>query len=85
MCNLKQTKAIAADILGNIFMQFTFSFKIIYLYVCGSVSALWMLVPMEARREGLEFPRTGVTGGCESPHVGAGDQTLVLWKSTECS
>lgn len=59
-------------------MQFTFFFKIIYLYVCDSMSALWMLVPMEDRREGLEFPRTGVTGGCEPPHVGAGNQTPVL-------
>jgi hypothetical protein len=32
-----------------------------------------------------EGTRAGVTGGCELPGMGAGNQTRVLWKSSKCS
>lgn len=29
---------------------------------------------------GIESPKDGITGGCKLPNVGAGKQTLVLYK-----
>jgi hypothetical protein len=35
--------------------------------------------------KGFGFPGAGVTGSCELPHMGAGSQTEVIWKSNTCS
>jgi hypothetical protein len=32
-------------------------------------------MPMEVRKTVLDLPGTGVTGGCEPPRVGAGEET----------
>lgn len=32
--------------------------------------------------EAIRFPAGGVTGSCESPGTGAGNNTLVLWTSS---
>ena len=39
---------------------------------------------MEARRRAVS-PSPGVTGGCELSDVGAGNRTLALCNSSECS
>lgn len=40
------------------------------------------VVPAESE-EGLGFPRSRVTSGCEMPVVGAGNQTQVHYKSSK--
>lgn len=34
--------------------------------------------------EGIGVPGAGVTGNCELPSIGAGNQTQVIWKSKCC-
>lgn len=35
--------------------------------------------------EGVRSQLTGIVGGYEQPHVGAGNWTKVLWKGSQCS
>lgn len=37
----------------------------------------------ESQKMGVKFTGTGVTGGCKQPDVGAGNWTLVLYKSSK--
>lgn len=41
---------------------------------------MWVPAPMESRH--IRSPRSGATGGCESPTMGAGNWTLVFYKSS---
>lgn len=46
--------------------------------MCTSVQYPWR------PEEGIRFPRAGVTDDCELSDVGAGNQTSVLWDSSNC-
>jgi hypothetical protein len=35
--------------------------------------------------EPMESRKAGVTGNCEHPDIGAGNQTCDLWKNKKCS
>lgn len=37
------------------------------------------------QEEGIEFPGSGVTGGCEPPSMGTGNQTQILQKTSKHS
>lgn len=45
---------------------------------------MWIPVTMEEVR-GIGIPGAGVTGSYEPSNVDVGDQTLILWKSSECA
>lgn len=52
----------------------------VWVSQCGSVHT-WIQLPWNLKGS-VAFPRAGVAGGCELPHMGVENWTLVLCKST---
>lgn len=59
----------------------------IYVYgwfVCMNVCVTLTCVVLMKFRRGPLIPRTGIKDSCKLLWVGAGSQTLVLWRSSQC-
>lgn len=53
------------------------------MYLCVNIQMwVWVKLPTKASREHLG---AGITGSCETPYIGSGNQTLVLCKSSKTS
>lgn len=50
-------------------------------YMCVCVCMPYMCKYSWVPEEGIRYLRTGVTGNCEPPNVGAGNRALVLSKN----
>lgn len=42
---------------------------------------MYVFIHVSTLSTGVIYPGSGVRGGCELPNMGAGNLTLVLWKS----
>lgn len=59
-------------------------FACVYMYIT-CMPGTYMCTCVQGSEEGVEFFGTVVTDTCEPPHVGAGNSTWILCKTSHCS